>query len=784
MKRSSTWFSQRPWPSAADVVWRPAMARVVTRVIAQVGLAAFVICMGATAGAQGRPRATSSVSGDQALERAVSELDRAQGAEVYAALRGVWETWNRADPARVEEALQLAARGKELSPAGRAYAGTLAAYARLRRGDTAQARKSLEQLGYVSRFLVIGPFDNEGKGGLTQNQGPELEFAQPLLTSKAYTGKERPVRWRAVPDAFPYAFVDLGALLRPETKVCGLLATFVSSTTTSKAPRKISAWFGSGGAYRVFWNGVEVYTEESYSRHDFDRAAVPLTLESGPNLLVVKVCGDEQAPTFSLRLAEPDGSPAQGLSNSNDLALAEAAAELAKQALAAHDKTEKSGKKAAVKPAPRAQGPLPAFERLTDRANASAADLEAHARYLVATDGDDPSQHLARDLSRRAADKEPTIRRLLLASRLAEDRNQASEWLEKAEKLAAASGKPDLDLLLARAWHRRHGPNFREALPLFQKALAIDPTNVEALRGTLELYNLAGLSRTALAEIERASEQNPNSVGLLALLASQLRTLGRTTDAMEVEARYHGLRADDTGYLNQMLELSLERNDRTSALHFADRLLQAEPHDAWVLGTAARAYRRLGEPDRALSTHRAALALAPEDVGSLRAMSDLQGELGNRGEQLSLLRELVRVRPQDKQVREYIENMEPEKPRADEAHAYGPDKFLYLRHAPAAGQSRRTLRDLTVSTVYQNGLSSQFRQVVFQPLTDAAAAQDRQYAFAYEASQQVVQLRGAKVYRKNGKVDEAIEWGEGPADDPSIAMYTSARTFYVQFPRL
>jgi transglutaminase-like putative cysteine protease len=47
-----------------------------------------------------------------------------------------------------------------------------------------------------------------------------------------------------------------------------------------------------------------------------------------------------------------------------------------------------------------------------------------------------------------------------------------------------------------------------------------------------------------------------------------------------------------------------------------------------------------------------------------------------------------------------------------------------------------------------------------------------------------VQLRGAKVYRGDGRVDEAVEWGEGPADDPSVSMYTSGRAFYVQFPRL
>jgi cellulose synthase operon protein C len=69
-------------------------------------------------------------------------------------------------------------------------------------------------------------------------------------------------------------------------------------------------------------------------------------------------------------------------------------------------------------------------------------------------------------------------------------------------------------------------------------------------------------------------------------------------------------------------------------------------------------------------------------------------------------------------------------------------------------------------------------------LTEPAAAAGRQYGFAYESDRQVVQLRGAKVYRGDGKIDEAVEYGEGSADDPSISMYTSARTFYVQFPRL
>ena len=46
--------------------------------------------------------------------------------------------------------------------------------------------------------------------------------------------------------------------------------------------------------------------------------------------------------------------------------------------------------------------------------------------------------------------------------------------------------------------------------------------------------------------------------------------------------------------------------------------------------------------------------------------------------------------------------------------------------------------------MFPNGLASRFHQIVFQPLTDAAAAEAREYAFAFEADTETVQLRGAQ----------------------------------------
>jgi hypothetical protein len=159
-----------------------------------------------------------SYQADLAARRA--ELDRARGPEAYAALRRIWASWDRANPAQVEETLIGATGSKALSAPAKSYAGVLAALARFRRGDARAAREQIASLGYVDRFLVIGPFDNEGKSGLDTPFGPELAFESPIVPGRAESGKERPVRWRAVPREFPQGYVNFGSLLRPEQKVC------------------------------------------------------------------------------------------------------------------------------------------------------------------------------------------------------------------------------------------------------------------------------------------------------------------------------------------------------------------------------------------------------------------------------------------------------------------------------------------------------------------------------------------------------------------------------------
>jgi tetratricopeptide (TPR) repeat protein len=716
------------------------------------------------------------------LVEAAARARASSGPEIYASLRTMWRMWDRADPAQVEEAVRAVVESKTTSAPARAYAELLSAYARRRRGDLDGAVQTIERLGFLGQWMTLGPFDNDNKSGFPRAFPPESELLAPIEIGRSYDGKERAVHWRVPPGAPHYGWFDFGEFMRPRENVCAYATTFVEAKPGTRAPRKVSLWMGSAGAFRVYWNGEAVLEDAGYRDLDADRFATMVTLEARKNRITVKVCGDAEAPKFALRIGDEKGAPDQGLVVTADPAASIVGAQT-NLAGARAKRPEAKTAKGAAKPKPEIEGPIQIFERETADPKVSPQKLEDYARYLATTGGDSAPEHKARDLARRAAVAEPTVKRLLLAGQLAEDRNQQREWVDKAAALAGPD-HPDLEVLLMQAQLAREGTNWRDAVPIYQKMLALDPDDISGTLGLVELYVEAGLRRTAVATLEKALSRQPSSVALLRVYAAELRSLGRDTEAAEAEGRYAALRFDDSAFLSQQVELAVARRDSAGAERWLERFLRAEPESAWSRSVAARTYRALGQGDRALAAYQRALLLAPEDVGTLRALSDLYGAEDKREEQLKLLRQILTIAPQAKDVREYVEHIEPPKPRADEAYAWAKETFLPMRTGASKRFPKRTLRNLTVTTVFPNGLASRFRQVVFQPVTDEAAAAAREYAFEFQGDRQTVTLRAARVYRADGKIDEAVESGEGGANNPAIAMYTSTRTFYVHFPRL
>ncbi|MGH7269937.1 MAG: DUF3857 domain-containing protein, partial [Polyangiaceae bacterium] len=442
--------------------------------------------------------------------------------------------------------------------------------------------------------------------------------------------------------------------------------------------------------------------------------------------------------------------------------------------------------KGVLPPPSRVEGPVQAFERLV-KGNDPAA-LEAYARYLSVTGADDLSEHQARAFARRAADKAPTVARLLLAGDVAEDRNQRGAWIAKAEALVATghtTSEETIEVLLARAAYVRGGLNWRDAVPAYERVLDRDPDNLPATLAKAELYGQAGLRDTALAVLTRALVQRPLSVALLRATVAALRDAGREAEADEMADRYAALRFDDPSFVRARIDLAVARRDAIATGRWITRLVDTNPDSAGARETAGQAWMRLSQPARAIAAYRSALDLAPDDTDVMRQLAMTYSLVGQREEQVHQLARVLELMPQAKDVRDELAHVAPAPPRPDEQYTHPATEFLARRAEPAAGQGQRTLVDLQVTTVFPNGLASRYHQIVFQPLTDAAAASSREYDFSYESDSETAQVRAARVYRRDGQVEQAVESGPGAMeDDPAIAMYTSARSYYVRFPRL
>jgi hypothetical protein len=133
------------------------------------------------------------------------------------------------------------------------------------------------KLGYIGSWLLAGPFENDGKSGLAAVYGPEQELELAIDMTREYEGKDhKPVHWRPLPDVSPYGWTDLAVFLRPSDQSCAYLTTFVrDASLKGSATRPISLWAGASGAMRIFWNGVEVLSDDKYRDLDAARSVQP-----------------------------------------------------------------------------------------------------------------------------------------------------------------------------------------------------------------------------------------------------------------------------------------------------------------------------------------------------------------------------------------------------------------------------------------------------------------------------------------------------------------------------
>jgi transglutaminase-like putative cysteine protease/Flp pilus assembly protein TadD len=278
--------------------------------------------------------------------------------------------------------------------------------------------------------------------------------------------------------------------------------------------------------------------------------------------------------------------------------------------------------------------------------------------------------------------------------------------------------------------------------------------------------------------------------------ARLLDAAGRTREADGLLEELARSRQHDIELLHELAARARSRGDEAT---FIARLAEAaalRPDLPSLSIDLSRAQEGTGELARAREALEAAARHLPGDAGVLASLGKLLLRQGKRDEALGHLRTALVLRPQDPELRRYLERAErgdgagaTVEPGEDLARRYAAEARAIIaesaRHATTAPGDAVVLLDRRVVRVHRNGLAQTFSQRIVAIRTEHGAEDEKELDVRYTPGNEDVEIRQARVYRKGAggelQVLEAADRDDVDLSEPWYGLYYDNRAEVVRF---
>ncbi len=167
--------------------------------------------------------------------------------------------------------------------------------------------------GFVSSWMIAGPFDNREEKGFAVAYAPEAEItADGPDLAREYDGMDaKKVRWQAIETGDDFGVVDIAKQIENYKGS----AMYASAVWNSSAAQTLQVRLGTPNAWKLWVNGKLVFEREEYHRSSqMDQYAVPISLQAGRNIIALKICQNEQTQDwaqkyqYQLRICDTTGA--------------------------------------------------------------------------------------------------------------------------------------------------------------------------------------------------------------------------------------------------------------------------------------------------------------------------------------------------------------------------------------------------------------------------------------------------------------------------------------------
>jgi tetratricopeptide (TPR) repeat protein len=601
--------------------------------------------------------------------------------------------------------LETAAGDTSRTPLFRAQARWHLARLARRQGEAAAVESTLESIGFVTGWEVIGPF----RPGTPAADAPMRDaLDRPEVGGeRAYLGKEHSVAWRPVPSRLVLdGFAALDDVLHNPVPGVVYLRAALPARAAATALR-----VGASVPYAVWVDGAAIGASDARRPLWLDQDAWRLPARSTAGVVLVRLEATAGPIRFGLRLAPLGDGPAI------DDPVARAEAEVAEA---------------------RTVSALRTYAALLAR-------VHPHDR-------DDPRARRAWRAAVEAAPRDvDSLVGLALAERL--DRDARRTALDRAVQLEP--GHPGALAALAR--HQDARGLAYDAEALWRRVAAARPGDGEAALSLAREPHRMGLRAEALGYLEGAWQEGARSPALGAALVNELLDRDRVDDAEGVARGLVSVRADDERSWSSLRRVAERRGDR--ALQ-AEALTGARAFAGRAPGAEARSPVEL-------EVLQAATREAPDSPALWAATGQALQASGDRAGALEAFRRSLELAPQQAEIRRIVAWLDPtDEALRDIVDRYGRDILDVVAGPPSspdAGAGAWYLFDQSIVEVHRNGLATRLRQYAIRLEDTVQHDAVRYHWVSYSPADERVRLVSAEVVHPDGtRTEPTRAWTEQP----------------------
>ncbi len=606
-------------------------------------------------------------------------------AEIYLD-RAVSLMYQKARPDYKEMARFLEDLGKEhnLSPVMDGWRRWALARVLMRTGEMEKVRETCRGLGFVTNWMIIGPFDNERGQFFDNPYEPETE----LDYGVGYKGKKRKVHWRLLPVEPVMAEVNFDAMMRPNDEVLAYALAFVEMPEAVDAALRI----GSDEGLKVWVNDCEVLSSDIHRTMGFDQDIVGVKLNKGLNKILVKVAERHGSWGFRLRITAPDGGGLQ-------FEVLKTKEEFEK---ASYDRVEEKAEVAAER------GAIGYYEaRVSEKPGDHLAQAHFGYLHLVRPFEDENAYKDRKALEKcvELAPQNPYYRFMLAEAYEAEQIRMAAEKEANKARLAVEKAielEPEyVEALFHQArYYLNDMKNWHKAQKYLDRVLKVNPDYHRAILLKLDILGQRGfrleerLQTKALEEHPR--EEIKECPAVLQLLADIYAEEGKPETALKIARA--ALEHDYTAWWarGRLIRHFISQGEMENALDQYEVMAKVDPYQISNYTARAETYVGMDEIEKAIAEVDRALAVCPEAEDelvqkanllfrlSLEKGEDSTGEIYARA--MALLDKIRKdINPNNNWVRKYLLFLKEEK-KSFEDHErlaaeveYKPNDALYIK---------------------------------------------------------------------------------------------------------